>query len=484
MNIKKLLKELFEQKLLLEGRIEDAKKKYPQFSDAIFDFYTENDPSGNQKYLNWLLSRTIKDSNYELGNPKTYHDDMIIAIIFFHSNQQKFTKKDINQYKDLISLEKSIVEVEEKIKEKNLKKQRDIIYKDDRWLVISPKTYEASCAYGAGTKWCVTMKDISTHWNTYSKNASFFFILDKHKTDENNLYKVAFRRVGRGEKFELWDAKDFEFSKQGLGETYINELPKEMLEKIESYHRVNFPKGEGRPKWIDDDPRAQALHNSIGDDDLEHEHGTQYGIPIYQTDDGYYQVATSEELDEAMWQYYDDYSTSDLIEYYDEEGDYMELFDEDNFIYDEVSSYIDNVGYDDDEWVSEADKDDELAELKSELEELHDEPFNDKNETKEEEILHKISAIVEESKEIVTERERNDWKDCLKYSVVDCLVRDKGFYSSAWDLWDSGIVDYDRGGLIDSIVSNNDWEQITGDYGYEEEMDDDGDYWYVYEIAY
>jgi len=120
MNIKKLLKELFEQKLLLEGRIEDAKKKYPQFSDAIFDFYTENDPSGNQKYLNWLLSRTIKDSNYELGNPKTYHDDMIIAIIFFHSNQQKFTKKDINQYKDLISLEKSIVEVEEKIKEKVL----------------------------------------------------------------------------------------------------------------------------------------------------------------------------------------------------------------------------------------------------------------------------------------------------------------------------------------------------------------------------
>ena len=484
MNIKKLLKELFEQKLLLEGRIEDAKKKYPQFSDAIFNFYTKEDPSGNQKYLNWLLSTTIKDSKYELGNPKVYHDDMINAIIFFHRNQQKFTKKDINQYKDLISLEKSIVEVEEKIKEKKLKKQRDIIYKDDRWLVISPKTYEASCAYGAGTKWCVTMKDTSTHWNTYSKNASFFFILDKHKTDENNLYKVAFRRVGRGEKFELWDAKDSEFSKLRLGETYINELPKKMLEKIESYHRVNFPKGEGRPKWIDDDPRAQALHNSIGDDYLEDHDDTQYGIPIYQTDDGYYQVATSEELDEAMWSYYDDYSTSDLIEYYDGDGNYMELLDEDNFIDTEVSSYIDNVGYDDDEWVSEADKDDELAELKSELEELHDEPFNDKNETKEEEILYKISAIVEESKEIVTERERDNWKDCLRYGVVECLVRDKGFYSNAWELWDSGIVDYDREGLVDSLASDGDWEHITGGYGYEEEMDDDGHYWYVYQIEY
>ena len=480
MNIKKLLKELFEQKLLLEGRIEDAKKKYPQFSDEIFDFYTENDPSGNQKYLNWLLSRAIHTPDRKVR----YHNDMIDAIIFFHRNQQKFTKKDINQYKDLISLEKSIVEVEEKIKEKKLKKQRDIIYKDDRWLVISPKTYEASCAYGAGTKWCVTSKDTSTHWNTYSKNASFFFILDKHITDENNLYKVAFRRVGRGERFELWDAKDSEFSKQRIGETYINELPKEMLEKIESYHRVNFPKGEGRPKWIDDNSRAQALHNSIGDDDLEDYGDTNYGIPIYQTDDEYYQVASGDELNNAMWEYYDDYSTPDLIEYYDEAGNYMELWDEESFIDDEVSSYIDNVGYDDDEWISEADKDDELAELKSELEELHDEPFNDKNETKEEEILYKISAIVEESKEIVTERERDNWKDCLKHSVVDCLVHDKGLYSSAWQLWDSGIVDYDRGGLLDSLTANDDWDHITGEYGYEEEVDDDGHYWYVYQIDY
>ena len=74
-------------------------------------------------------------------------------------------------------------------------------------------------------------------------------------------------------------------------------------------------------------------------------------------------------------------------------------WDEDSFIDDEVSIYLDNM--DEGDLVSEADKDYELEELNSELEKLHDEPFNDKNETKEEDILFKIEAIVEESVEIV-----------------------------------------------------------------------------------
>jgi len=43
---------LLQEQLLIEGRIEDIKKKYPQL-DPIINFLVRRDPSGNQKYLAW-----------------------------------------------------------------------------------------------------------------------------------------------------------------------------------------------------------------------------------------------------------------------------------------------------------------------------------------------------------------------------------------------------------------------------------------------
>ena len=42
-------------KLLTEGRKEDARAKYPDVPESDFNYFVENDPSGNQKYLEWLL---------------------------------------------------------------------------------------------------------------------------------------------------------------------------------------------------------------------------------------------------------------------------------------------------------------------------------------------------------------------------------------------------------------------------------------------
>ncbi len=65
--------------------------------------------------------------------------------------------------------------------EKEAKKQKTIIYDDNRWMVVSPHSHKASCYYGAGTKWCVTAKNTSNHWDRYSRRATFFYIIDKTK---------------------------------------------------------------------------------------------------------------------------------------------------------------------------------------------------------------------------------------------------------------------------------------------------------------
>ncbi len=40
--------------LLTEGRVDDAKRKYPEIPDDIFSDLATTDPSGNHKYLDWL----------------------------------------------------------------------------------------------------------------------------------------------------------------------------------------------------------------------------------------------------------------------------------------------------------------------------------------------------------------------------------------------------------------------------------------------
>lgn len=40
--------------LLSEGRVEDAKAKYPQDTEVV-DYFVSQDPAGNNKYLPWMM---------------------------------------------------------------------------------------------------------------------------------------------------------------------------------------------------------------------------------------------------------------------------------------------------------------------------------------------------------------------------------------------------------------------------------------------
>ena len=49
---------LNEEQLLIEGRIEDIKKKYPDLDEkGLLDILIDKDPSGNQKYLAWAAKQ-------------------------------------------------------------------------------------------------------------------------------------------------------------------------------------------------------------------------------------------------------------------------------------------------------------------------------------------------------------------------------------------------------------------------------------------
>jgi hypothetical protein len=143
--------------LLLEGRKEDVIKKYGKDKEIehIINYFSENDPSGNNKYLEWMVKVYLGIGKHDSGHVPTNISDM---VVLFHRNLQRIKNKDINSYTFDV-LAEVVLEAEEKRKEKELekeaKKEKTVIYEDDNWLVVSPHSWKASCYYGAGTKWCV-----------------------------------------------------------------------------------------------------------------------------------------------------------------------------------------------------------------------------------------------------------------------------------------------------------------------------------------
>jgi hypothetical protein len=214
--------------LLKEGRKEDLKKKYStKFNEEDLDFILNISDlkDFNHKYTDFVLKHT--DGDGELDTNELEH--LIGLIKDFDKYQSQFPKKDINQYVSLNELEKVILYVRAKHKEKELEKQVDKIYEDDKFLVVKPKTEQASCKYGSNTKWCVTQKG-GGHFQRYtSGDQGLYFIINKTNSTNKNYSKVAIHFNDDGDA-KYWDSQDSPMSQREID--ILNYAFPEVIESI------------------------------------------------------------------------------------------------------------------------------------------------------------------------------------------------------------------------------------------------------------
>jgi hypothetical protein len=220
--------------LLKEGRKEDLKKKYStKFNEQDLEFILNISDlkDFNHKYTDFVLKNT--DGDGELDTDELEH--LVDLIKDFDKYQSQFPKKDINQYVSVNELEKLILYVRSKNQEKELEKQADKIYEDDKFLVIKPKTEESSCKYGSNTKWCVTSKG-SGHFGRYTAGRqALYFIINKAKSTNANYSKVAIHFDDGGE-MRYWDTQDSPLSQR---ETDIFEYAfPEMIDTIKDNYKL------------------------------------------------------------------------------------------------------------------------------------------------------------------------------------------------------------------------------------------------------
>jgi len=201
--------------ILLEGKKDNLIDKYKDtetFSDVpdLLEKLIDGDPSATKKYAEWMIKQMIN-----LGDRLTHsiadNVNLFIELIEnFHKTSSSITPEDIDYAASLSALvnpekiksgPKDIYKYDsvwglqavlsaiskrkiQKEKEAEAKKDVEKIYEDNRFLILRPFSHNASCYYGANTKWCTTTKDDSRYFDQYSKEGSLFYIIDKQSGDE------------------------------------------------------------------------------------------------------------------------------------------------------------------------------------------------------------------------------------------------------------------------------------------------------------
>lgn len=286
--LRSLIKEIYEQ-ILVEGRLEDAIKKYgsgsakpygwPALPDEVIGKLASEDPSGNLKYLMWMAGQVWKGRNrgYDIAGNDRRPQTIIKYVQAFHQQKNRLDKKDIYQYKEAEELRDALAKLpDSKRQQKKQAKSQgsEVVYESDNYLVLFMKSYEAVCHYGSETKWCITQDD-ETFLNYADRNTLFYFVIRKiddndQQEDHYRLNNAAFNKIAVEVKrdpgnfitdMKLWDAADHPWDKE-KGSTIIDdEWP--TIRKVISNDAVKRPKFQLPPEQ-----RIQRAIDSYDYDDL------------------------------------------------------------------------------------------------------------------------------------------------------------------------------------------------------------------------
>ena len=208
------LNQILESTILLEGRKEDTIKKYGEQYKELIEMLSNIDPSGNNKYLDWMV-KTALGKNQDQDIPMA--DEIAKTVNDFHRLLSRIKNKDINSYTTLIMLKNAVNEAKAAEEEKQVSKQAKKIYEDDEAVIYAPFTVQASCKYGAGSKWCIAGKSdsrgLNTYFDDYSRHSNFYFFISKVLNPSNSprdyKYALQWRFDGTGGRdLTWWDAQD------------------------------------------------------------------------------------------------------------------------------------------------------------------------------------------------------------------------------------------------------------------------------------
>ncbi|MGP8214259.1 MAG: leucine-rich repeat domain-containing protein [Bacteroidia bacterium] len=178
-------------------------------SQADLEFLAELDPSPNQKYLPFIIKYYLANVDLDqLRNRISEYDALL--------NRSQVVIKDIHSFKTFQQLDLYVQELNNISSTRGLKrlikKDAEIILDTNDIFIVRPQSHEASCLYGAGTKWCTTAKN-HVHWERYFYDYLMTFYYIQVRSDEikkklpEDSWKLAVAVFPNG-RMRVYDAAD------------------------------------------------------------------------------------------------------------------------------------------------------------------------------------------------------------------------------------------------------------------------------------
>jgi hypothetical protein len=238
--------------LLVEARVKDIKKQYPQLTElGWLDLFRQNietnlGPKGVSKYLLWAMqawekiypegpvrAATLGPVNAQDPSPdnnnKTQAEEVLNVIFGFQRTLERHGTRmeekdiyrlDMKKARELIDkYEKQDTEREKREKEKAAAKAGStFVYEDHGVFAVRPNTTEASCYFGRNTRWCISATQSKNYFQQYTEEGRAFVMVRIDKLPEDHVYhKIAlvFARGGNSSAIdaeydveEAYDASD------------------------------------------------------------------------------------------------------------------------------------------------------------------------------------------------------------------------------------------------------------------------------------
>ena len=187
---------------------------YKHIPLGVFNAAVSADPTSyNQdkvvkvgNFVKWIL-KLYQNNVWKSGD--SYETKDLLSKFIKYKSKLPIEKRDINRYNSISVLYSIIqtLENEEVKTQSEIKKEgAEVVYEGSKWKIVIPLTEEASCIYGAHTRWCTAGRE-NNMFDYYNKRGPLYI----------NINKVT------GEKYQFhfetnsyMDAEDIEISPRKL----------------------------------------------------------------------------------------------------------------------------------------------------------------------------------------------------------------------------------------------------------------------------
>ena len=174
----------------------------PEFVTQIKDNFVKElgIPKENFDKLNdneVILLECLVSTYLTMDSLKTY-------VKFCEYNERKLVKNnDLQKYTKFKEMFLENQKIELTLKDKDLEKERLVIFKDDEWISLLPLTYESSKKYGANTKWCTASAQTSDQFYSYTNRGCLIYNINTVTGEKVAVYKDINEKNS-----SFWNAKD------------------------------------------------------------------------------------------------------------------------------------------------------------------------------------------------------------------------------------------------------------------------------------